>query len=76
VPIVGFTWYSLTDQTDWERALGSARGIVNPVGLYDLNRDVRPVGLAYKYLIQLYAGQSDSLGTGAWTDRVEDRERA
>ena len=76
VPIVGFTWYSLTDQTDWERALGSARGIVNPVGLYDLNRDVRPVGLAYKYLIELHAGQPDSLGTGAWTDAVEEREQA
>jgi beta-glucosidase/6-phospho-beta-glucosidase/beta-galactosidase len=75
VPIVGFTWYSLTDQADWEKGLSSARGIVNPVGLYDLNRDVRPVGLAYKYLIDLHAGQPESLGTGAWMDIVEDREQ-
>jgi beta-glucosidase/6-phospho-beta-glucosidase/beta-galactosidase len=76
VPIVGFTWYSLTDQTDWDQALGRARGIVNPVGLYDLNRDVRPVGLAYKYLIELHTRQRDFLGTGVWTDSMEERERA
>lgn len=75
VPIVGFTWYSLTDQTDWDRALGEARGIVNPVGLYDLNREVRPVGLAYKYLIELHGTQPGFLGAGAWTDIVEDREQ-
>ncbi|HEX6374682.1 MAG TPA: family 1 glycosylhydrolase [Allosphingosinicella sp.] len=76
VPIVGFTWYSLVDQVDWERALGKANGTVNPVGLYDLNRDVRPVGLAYKHLIELHSPQPDFLGTGAWTDEIEDRKRA
>src|SRR3546814_389481 len=25
VPLVGFTWYSLTDQVDWDRALGRDR---------------------------------------------------
>lgn len=57
VPLIGFTWYSLVDQTDWDRALGRALGNVNPVGLFDLNRDVRPVGLAYRHLIRLHRAQ-------------------
>jgi beta-glucosidase/6-phospho-beta-glucosidase/beta-galactosidase len=51
VPVVGFTWYSLTDQTDWDSALREKRGNVNPLGLYDLDRRIRPVGRAYKKLI-------------------------
>lgn len=54
VPLVGFTWYSLTDQADWDSALARPLGNVNPVGLFDLNRDVRPVGLAYRHLIELH----------------------
>jgi hypothetical protein len=52
VPIVGFTWYSLTDQVDWDTALREENGRVNPLGLYDLNRTIRPVGKAYQALIQ------------------------
>ncbi len=51
VPIVGFTWYSLTDQVDWDTALRENNGNVNPLGLYDLNRNIRPVGTAYKQII-------------------------
>jgi beta-glucosidase len=51
VPIVGFTWYSLTDQIDWDSALRVRNGNVNPLGLYDLDRKIRPVGKAYKQLI-------------------------
>ena len=51
VPIVGFTWYSLTDQTDWDSALREKNGNVNAVGLYDLDRKIRPVGECYKKLI-------------------------
>jgi beta-glucosidase/6-phospho-beta-glucosidase/beta-galactosidase len=51
VPIIGFTWYSLTDQVDWDTALRENNGTVNPLGLYDLNRTIRPVGEAYKKLI-------------------------
>ena len=54
VPLVGFTWYSLTDQIDWSIAMTEAIGIVFPVGLFDLNRDARTVGLAYKQLIDMY----------------------
>jgi hypothetical protein len=48
---VGFTWYSLTDQIDWSVALRSVHGHVDAVGLYDLDRNIRPVGTAYKQLM-------------------------
>ena len=48
----GFTWYSLTDQVDWDTALREENGRVNPLGLYDLDRKIRPVGKAYQQLIQ------------------------
>jgi beta-glucosidase/6-phospho-beta-glucosidase/beta-galactosidase len=52
IPIYGFTWYSLTDQVDWDSALRNDAGNVNPLGLYDLQRNIRPVGEAYKNLIK------------------------
>ena len=52
VPTLGFTWYSLTDQVDWDTALREENGRVNPLGLYDLDRNVRAVGTAYKALIE------------------------
>ena len=52
VPVIGFTWYSLIDQVDWDSALRNDAGNVNPLGLYDLNRQVRPVGTEYINLIK------------------------
>lgn len=52
VPLLGFTWYSLTDQVDWDTALREDRGQVNRLGLYDLDRKIRPVGKAYRELIR------------------------
>jgi|KBSSwiStaDraftv2_1062776.scaffolds.fasta_scaffold64405_3 beta-glucosidase/6-phospho-beta-glucosidase/beta-galactosidase len=51
VPIVGFTWYSLTDQVDWDSALRVKNGNVNPLGLFDLDRNIRKVGEEYRKLI-------------------------
>src|SRR3954453_223372 len=51
VPIVGFTWYSLLHQVDWDSALRDDAGNVNELGLYDLDREIMPVGVAYKNLI-------------------------
>jgi beta-glucosidase/6-phospho-beta-glucosidase/beta-galactosidase len=51
-PVLGFTWYSLVDQMDWDTALRDERNMVNPVGLYDLDRRPRPVAGAYRRLIQ------------------------
>jgi beta-glucosidase/6-phospho-beta-glucosidase/beta-galactosidase len=68
VPILGFTWYSLTDQVDWDTALRQDAGHVNPLGLYDLDRKIRPVGEAYRTLIRqwrkILPTQSYSLGRG------------
>jgi beta-glucosidase/6-phospho-beta-glucosidase/beta-galactosidase len=64
VPLLGFTWYSLTDQVDWDQAMSKPLGTVNPVGLFDLNRDVRPVGLAYKYLIDIHRAHPDFFDPG------------
>jgi beta-glucosidase/6-phospho-beta-glucosidase/beta-galactosidase len=52
VPIIGFTWYSLTDQVDWDTTLREDNGHVNPLGLFDLDRKIRPVGEAYQRLVQ------------------------
>ena len=57
VPLVGFTWYSLTDQIDWDIGLRTAVGNVDPVGLVDLNRDIRAVGLTYRRLIEMHQDQ-------------------
>lgn len=51
VPVIGFTWYSLIDQVDWDTALREDNGRVNPLGLFDLNRNIRPVGEAYRELV-------------------------
>lgn len=56
VPIMGFTWYSLTDQVDWDSALRENDGRVNALGLYDLDRRIRPVGEAYRHLVERWRG--------------------
>ena len=51
VPILGFTWYSLTDQVDWDTGLRERNNRVNPRGLFDLDRRPRAVADAYRQLI-------------------------
>lgn len=51
IPVHGFTWYSLTDQIDWQHALRVERNALHAVGLYDLDRKIRPVGEAYRSII-------------------------
>lgn len=51
VPVIGFTWYSLLHQVDWDTALREDNGRVNELGLYDLDRNIMPVGEAYRDLI-------------------------
>ncbi len=52
VPILGFTWYSLLHQVDWDSALREDAGRVNVLGLYDLDRKITPVGRAYRKVIR------------------------
>jgi beta-glucosidase/6-phospho-beta-glucosidase/beta-galactosidase len=54
VPVIGFTWYSLIDQVDWDVALREVNGRVNPRGLCDLDRQPRAVGRAYRRLIEAW----------------------
>ena len=51
IPVIGFTWYSLIDQVDWDTALREDNGNINSLGLYDMDRNIRPVGEAYKQII-------------------------
>jgi beta-glucosidase/6-phospho-beta-glucosidase/beta-galactosidase len=52
VPILGFTWYSLVHQVDWDTALREDNGRVNELGLFDLDRKIMPVGKAFQKIIQ------------------------
>lgn len=54
LPVCGMTWYSLTDQVDWDTALREDNNRVNTLGLYDLDRKIRPVGREFKRLIELW----------------------
>jgi beta-glucosidase/6-phospho-beta-glucosidase/beta-galactosidase len=58
VPVIGFTWYSLIDQVDWDIGLDHPLGNVNPLGLFDLNRDPRPVALSYRELLRMHAHET------------------
>jgi beta-glucosidase/6-phospho-beta-glucosidase/beta-galactosidase len=60
VPILGFTWYSLIDQVDWDSSLTKDAGKVNRFGLCDLDRRIQPVGEAYRDLIRTWRGQVDN----------------
>ena len=76
VPMHGFTWYSLTDQMDWQHALRVERNDVHSVGLYDLNRKIRPVGEAYREIVArwnpvLNAGIASEQALGA-----QDRQQS
>jgi beta-glucosidase/6-phospho-beta-glucosidase/beta-galactosidase len=51
VPVLGFTWYSLTDQVDWDIALAEKRGRVNGCGLFGLDRRPNPVAHEYRALL-------------------------
>ena len=63
VPVRGFTWYSLTDQIDWQHALREEHNDLHPVGLFDLDRRPRPVARRYREIIAAWAPtQSDPSG--------------
>ena len=54
VPVLGFTWYSLIDQVDWDSELTEKKGNVNECGLFDMDRKPRPVSEAYRQIIKEY----------------------
>ena len=72
VPVLGFTWYSRTDQIDWDIGLAQKNNRVNACGLYDLDRRPRPVAAAYRQLIQAFG----HISTIAHADMFELTARA
>jgi len=54
VPVLGFTWYSLIDQIDWDTGLAEKNNTVNACGLYNLERKPQPVAAAYRMLLEEY----------------------
>ena len=72
VPVLGFTWYSLVDQIDWDCGLAKKNNHVNACGLYDLDRNPRPVAAAYRMLLKEY-GQITIFPHGELFE-VTDRE--
>ena len=63
VPVLGFTWYSLVDQIDWDTNPAEKNNRVNECGLFDLNRKIRAVGEAYQNLLHEF-GQITMLPRG------------
>lgn len=54
VPVLGFTWYSLTDQIDWDVALAQKNDRVNACGLFDLDRKPRKVAGEFRMLLEQF----------------------
>jgi hypothetical protein len=54
MPVVGFTWYSLQDQADWDTMLVEHNLNMAEVGLVNMDRNLRDVGHTYKELIRRY----------------------
>jgi beta-glucosidase/6-phospho-beta-glucosidase/beta-galactosidase len=76
VPVLGFTWYSLTDQVDWDTQLSEKHGRVNECGLYDMERRPRAVAHEYQKLIREF-GRITALAHGELfevTDRMAANE--
>jgi uncharacterized protein (DUF362 family)/beta-glucosidase/6-phospho-beta-glucosidase/beta-galactosidase len=67
MPVIGFTWYSLIDQVDWDSGVTIDRGVVNRVGLYDLKRQPHPVAETYRVLIAQFKDEPLLAGTVAFT---------
>ena len=72
VPVLGFTWYSLIDQVDWDVELAEKLGHVNACGLYDMDRKPRPVAAAYRALLEAF-GQITIVPHGELFE-ITDRE--
>jgi len=56
VPMIGYTWYSLIDQIDWQIQLREIRDEVTPNGLYTLARQPRQAAGIFRDLAHAYGG--------------------
>ncbi len=55
LPVRGICWYSRGDQYDWDTALTVPVGTVTEVGLFDADRNPRPVASSYATLAASFA---------------------
>ena len=67
IPVLGFTWYSLVDQIDWDTELREKNDRVVNCGLYDLDRKPNPVAQDYRALLAEYGGLGPVLHAGFLT---------
>lgn len=75
-PVIGFTWYSLTDQLDWDIDVRAAHGHVVANGLFDLDRRIRRADLEYRRIVRAWSGALADTGVPAcmpdWIGARED----
>ena len=55
-PVIGFTWYSLTDQVDWDIDLRERHERVVANGLFDMQRRIRRAGVTYRRIVNDWSG--------------------
>ncbi|MBE7218914.1 MAG: glycoside hydrolase family 1 protein [Caulobacteraceae bacterium] len=54
VPVLGFTWYSLIDQIDWDTQLAEKNGNINQCGIYTLDRKPNNVAGDFRMLLETF----------------------
>jgi beta-glucosidase/6-phospho-beta-glucosidase/beta-galactosidase len=57
LPVIGYTWYSLQNQVDWDIQLREIRGNEIGNGLFRLDRTPNPVAQAFSDLCSRYANE-------------------
>lgn len=54
LPVLGYTWFSLTDQVDWDIQLREVRNNITSNGLFTLDRQPKPIAGAFRHLCEHY----------------------
>ena len=65
--MLGFTWYALVDQIDWDTELREKNDRVNNCGLYDLDRRPNPVERDFRGLLDACRGLGPVIHAGFLT---------
>jgi len=79
VPVIGYTWFSLQNQVDWDILLREVRGEEVGNGLFKLDRTPNPVAGAFRDLCTRYRDEpllpDFAMGEMSTTTRTEAFER-
>jgi len=57
LPVIGYTWFSLQNQVDWDIKLREVRGTEVGNGLFRLDRTPNPVAGEFQKLCSRYGGE-------------------